>query len=165
MGGATDDDTDETRWLTYDELALARGITKASATRLAFRRRWRRHPGNDGTARVAVPMAELGTKQPEPHDGAPVVMDGVSHTIKALEGTIAVLHEQLEREQRLADEARAGLRVERETSRALEIAAAEERRSLLARIAQLEAKLEAEIRSARAPWWRRRPVFRRRARV
>ncbi|MBV8457171.1 MAG: hypothetical protein JO122_11220 [Acetobacteraceae bacterium] len=114
---------------------------------------------------MAVPLAEIGTKQPEPHDGAPVVMDGVSHTIKALEGTIAVLREQLEREQRLADEARAGLRVERETSRALEVAAAEERRSLVARIAQLEAKLEAEIRAARTPWWRRRPVFRRRARA
>ena len=34
------------------------GISTASATRLAFRRKWRRQHGNDGAARVAVPVGE-----------------------------------------------------------------------------------------------------------
>ena len=52
------DARDDVRWLTYAELGQARGISTASATRLAFRRKWRRQHGNDGAARVAVPVGE-----------------------------------------------------------------------------------------------------------
>ncbi len=55
--------TDDIRWMTYAELGRARGISTASATRLAFRRKWRRQAGNDGIARVAVPVTET---QPRP---------------------------------------------------------------------------------------------------
>ena len=44
-----------TRWLTYDDMAVALGITAESAKRLAMRRKWPRRPGNDGRALVAVP--------------------------------------------------------------------------------------------------------------
>ena len=53
-----------TRWLTYDDMAAALGITADSAKRLAMRRKWPRRPGNDGRALVAVPedrIAEAGT--------------------------------------------------------------------------------------------------------
>ncbi len=50
-----DDAGDGTRWMLYSELAMARGISRASATRLAFRKHWPRRTGNDGQARVAVP--------------------------------------------------------------------------------------------------------------
>ena len=53
------------RWMSYAELAAARGISTASAIRLARRRKWLRQPGNDGTARVAIPEGE---DQP-PSDG------------------------------------------------------------------------------------------------
>ena len=49
---------DDVRWMPYAELGQARGISTASATRLAFRRKWRRQGGNDGIARVAVPTGE-----------------------------------------------------------------------------------------------------------
>jgi hypothetical protein len=38
--------------MSYSELAMARGITKRSATRLTFREGWRRVAGNDGRAIV-----------------------------------------------------------------------------------------------------------------
>ena len=53
--GVVGADTDDIRWLTYAEIGRARGISTASANRLAFRRKWRRQTGNDGIARVAVP--------------------------------------------------------------------------------------------------------------
>ena len=62
-----DDTGGETRWLSYGELAKARGISKASATRLAFRRKWPRQVSNDGGARVAVPVTELDGTHPLSH--------------------------------------------------------------------------------------------------
>jgi hypothetical protein len=53
---ATDDDV---RWLSYAELAQAFGLKRDSAVRLSFRRKWRRQEGNDGTARVAVPLTVI----------------------------------------------------------------------------------------------------------
>ena len=49
----------DSRWMTYAELAEARGIKEPAAVRLVQRRGWERHQGNDGSARVAVPVAEL----------------------------------------------------------------------------------------------------------
>lgn len=49
----------DSRWMTYAELAQARGIKEPAAVRLVQRRRWERQPGNDGAARIAVPVSEL----------------------------------------------------------------------------------------------------------
>ncbi len=49
----------ETKLLTYAELAKALGITAASAKRLAIRKAWQKTTGNDGKARVAVPVERL----------------------------------------------------------------------------------------------------------
>jgi hypothetical protein len=46
----------EGRWMTYGELGRIRGIGRESAVKLAQRKRWRRIPGNDGIARVLVPL-------------------------------------------------------------------------------------------------------------
>ena len=40
--------SEDGRWLSYTELADLRGISKASATRMSFRHKWRRQAGNDG---------------------------------------------------------------------------------------------------------------------
>jgi hypothetical protein len=48
--------------LTYDEMADALGITKASARVHARRRRWPRRPGNDGRARIGVPEEEIAAR-------------------------------------------------------------------------------------------------------
>ena len=54
-------DTDDTRSLTYAEIGKARGISAASAKRLALRHGWRKVAGNDGLARVSVPVTWLET--------------------------------------------------------------------------------------------------------
>jgi hypothetical protein len=51
----------DTRSLTYAELGKARGISTASAKRLALRHNWHKTAGNDGLARVRVPVAALET--------------------------------------------------------------------------------------------------------
>jgi hypothetical protein len=56
---------DGSRRMTYAELAQARGISLASARRLARRHAWGRQAGNDGVIRVTVPLPAL-QKAPEP---------------------------------------------------------------------------------------------------
>lgn len=68
MGDIMSDDGDDIRWLTYAELGEARGISTASATRLAFRRKWRRRSGNAGTVTVAVPVSEAKPYGDKTHD-------------------------------------------------------------------------------------------------
>ena len=46
-------------WLSYTELAERLGIGRQSARQLAIRKRWMRKPGNDGQARVGVPLEAL----------------------------------------------------------------------------------------------------------
>jgi hypothetical protein len=50
-------------WMSYAELGQLRGISTASAKRLSNRRRWRKQAGNDGTTRVAVPVAEAASRE------------------------------------------------------------------------------------------------------
>lgn len=47
---------DDTRWMTYAELAETLGIGGDSARNLVRRKRWARQTGNDGMARVGVPV-------------------------------------------------------------------------------------------------------------
>jgi hypothetical protein len=56
---------DDVRRLTYAELAAVRGISRASAERLARRKRWPRQVGNDGIARVIVPLAAVDGGTPD----------------------------------------------------------------------------------------------------
>ena len=51
------DMTGDARWLTYGQLATVRRISRGSAVRLARRMKWARQAGNDGFARVLVPVA------------------------------------------------------------------------------------------------------------
>ena len=51
-----------------------------SFRRLAFRKAWRRTPGNDGLARVAIPMAEVEQRlASHPHGSAEATGDGTAH--------------------------------------------------------------------------------------
>jgi len=71
----------DTKLLTYAELAQALGITAASAKRLAIRRGWPKQPGNDGRARVAVPVERLLRPTPvADHDASDDPDDGTSDT-------------------------------------------------------------------------------------
>ena len=106
------DARDDVRWLTYAELGQARGISTASATRLAFRRKWRRQHGNDGAARVAVPVGE-----DRPADDDRMTKQGdVTPVIRVLEAAVTSLTERAEAADRRADQAEA--RADRAETRA-----------------------------------------------
>jgi hypothetical protein len=65
----------DVRWLTYAELGEALHIGRESARQLAKRRRWARQQGNDGQARVGVPVEDLEARieaRAEAQDEAPV---------------------------------------------------------------------------------------------
>jgi hypothetical protein len=65
-------DTGDTRSLTYAEIGKARGISAASAKRLALRHGWRKVAGNDGLAGVSVPVTWLETSPETPLAISPV---------------------------------------------------------------------------------------------
>lgn len=54
---------EETRWLSYEEIAEIRRIGRESAARIARLKRWPKRTGNDGTIRVAVPLNFLEGKR------------------------------------------------------------------------------------------------------
>ncbi len=139
-------DTGDITWMTYADLGRARGISTASAKRLAIRRRWRRHQGNDGTARVAVPTTEANQREARPDtvtgdiSSETVASDpgDIARVITALEGAIALLREQLAQAQQqvAAERSRADLA---EAGRSGERARAD---ALRDQITELQAKIE-----------------------
>ena len=50
---------DDIQWMTYAELAETLGIGADSARNLVRRKRWARQTGNDGLARIGVPVEHL----------------------------------------------------------------------------------------------------------
>jgi hypothetical protein len=90
--GETEDRAD-TRWVSYTELAKARGISRESAIRIARRRKWPKREGNDGTIRVAVPLTDLTKPEADlldirediPQD----IPEDISRIISGLEGRLA----------------------------------------------------------------------------
>ena len=100
-----DEDNDAGRWMTFTELSEVRGISRASASKLVRRRKWRRQTDNHGTVRILVPPDAAAS----PSDGPTVSLpdsskdrpsdspSDTSRAISTLEAAIAVLQEQLER--------------------------------------------------------------------
>jgi hypothetical protein len=111
------------RWMSYADIAVARGVSVESATRMVRRKRWRRQPGNGATILVAVPLAELTrterrTKialpgQPAlPSPGSPPGQKGlpspdIEGVVRGFEAALSVLSEQLAAERKRADNERA----------------------------------------------------------
>src|SRR5579862_3357442 len=98
MGDVGGDDRGSVRWMTYAELGEARGISTASATRLAFRRKWRRQGGNDKTARVAVPVSEARPKTGKPMTSGVTTGDDITHVVRGFEAALAALGERADAE-------------------------------------------------------------------
>jgi hypothetical protein len=122
-------DAGQTRWMSYAELAEARGIDKLSAMRMARRRRWLKQTANDGTVRVLVPETVLETRQADPRD----IPSDVVRRISALETREKMLGELVEQGRAEAVELReqvAGLREER----AAALARADELRAVVERL-------------------------------
>lgn len=54
----------DTAWLTYDEAAAKLGIKADSVRRRAAGRKWPRRVGNDGLARVGIPVTIIPDRTP-----------------------------------------------------------------------------------------------------
>ena len=97
----------ETRLLTYADLGESLGITADSAKRLARRRGWTKQPGNDGRARVSVPVERLvprAVPEDDPEDDREDIPEDVREDDPGERGAvIAALHRLIETlEQELA---------------------------------------------------------------
>ena len=93
------------QWLTYAEAGKLLGIAPESVQRRAQRESWQRQPGNDGRARVWVPVQAVPA--PKPHqmdqDGFQALLDGLLARAFAAETRAAVAETKvalLERELR-----------------------------------------------------------------
>jgi hypothetical protein len=110
---------DDGRWLTYPELAAARGIDKASAIRLATRKHWRRQRDNRRVVRVLVPPEWLSPRYQSMDQSGDDDMDrsgdreGFAAALASVEaahaGEVAALHGQITGLKALADGATARL--------------------------------------------------------
>jgi len=94
----------DTELLTYRELATRMGVKPESARKTAQRKGWARVQGNDGLARVKVPVEALERPQDAPGD---VPADGPAPDFRELEGRIEILKELVSAERRRADAAEA----------------------------------------------------------
>jgi hypothetical protein len=157
-------------WMTKAQLAAVRRISVASADRLIRRQGWRKHPGNDGRARVLVPpdwaasRASGPTDEPHvnpmdeeparPTDKATNPTDSAAgptdiiRAVSALEAAVSTLHEQLVVASRSVDRAEAGREAERARADDLAARLAGAQAELAA--AQDQAEVEQALRRAEA---------------
>jgi len=83
------DNAEPVRIMTYKELATVLGVDEESAQRRTQRRKWRRMRGNDGKARVAVPLsvipeAPMAGRADHPHDNGQTVPPTVTDALAPL---------------------------------------------------------------------------------
>jgi hypothetical protein len=164
----------DTKLLSYAEIAAALGIGGNSARALVRRRRWQRKAGNDGLARIEVPIEYLaehakaaqtkgddsppysspatspsGGPSSSPSEGG--VIEAFERHISRLEAELATLrqeHDAARRDLVLAQVEAATLPALRETISALRTALDGEK----ARLGEIRAERD---RLAARPWWRR----------
>jgi len=127
-------------WMSYGELAKARQISRASAMKLALRRKWQRRTDNRGTTQVYVP--HLATEPAPTSEG------------HARDRALDMLQEQLTRERDRADRAEAQSSELRASLIRAELAAAASAESLR----QAEAREAA--RRGQGRWARLRAAWR-----
>jgi len=94
----------DTESLTYRELAERLGMKPESARKTAQRKGWHRTIGNDGLARVIVPVEAF--ERPEPMAGD-IPPDSSGPDVRGLEVLIEALKELAAAERRRADAAEA----------------------------------------------------------
>lgn len=136
--------TDDTILLSYDELAERLGITRESARQLTLRKRWARRKGNDGRARVEVPLDAL----PAISSDVPL-QDTYRDTdlTRALSRHIERLEQAIDTAEKAADQFRVERDAARDETRAIERerdAAQEARNIIRAQVEALQAGIEAE---------------------
>jgi hypothetical protein len=148
-------------WVSFEELAKARGVTKPSAIKLVRRHGWRRQRDNQGHVRALVPTAWLTpeeTGEPDSTGESPADRTAdISRTINVLQAAVASLTERAQVAERRADQAGARAdRAEQGRTRAEERAdrAEEELAGAQEALAGAETRLR-EAEAARAEFWSR----------
>jgi hypothetical protein len=111
-----EDNPPDIRWLSYQEIAVARGISRTSAERMVRRAKWRRQVDNQGVTKAAVPLSYLERDPADPPDRPPdrqgenLPGNGLLHdAVRAFEASIATLTEQLARERDRSDKSVAAM--------------------------------------------------------
>jgi hypothetical protein len=102
-----DDTADDPCWLTHAELAAARGISTASAIKLALRHRWQKQRDSHGTLRCLVPADFIGPAPDPRADARADTRADLSAAITTLQATVTLLSDQLHHERARADTAEA----------------------------------------------------------
>ncbi|WP_278964503.1 hypothetical protein [Lactobacillus apis] len=103
----------ETVILTYKELAKKLHIKPQSARKLTQRKKWVRSAGNDGAARVHVPLDALPVSSDKDGDILQDSHGDVSHPVHEMQIRIAVLETELKAANSIIDD----LRTERDAWR------------------------------------------------
>jgi hypothetical protein len=100
------DGDSEGQWVTYAELAAARGIDRQSAAKLSFRRRWQRQKDNQGMIRICVPPEWLRPERDASADGSGNGSGDMSTALAAYEDAKAAFAEGLKQAEARADQDR-----------------------------------------------------------
>ncbi len=89
---------EDVKLLTYDEIADLFGIERESARHLVLRKQWRRMKGNDGKARVEVPLEVIPSSDTSHDTGEHTSNDAGDNTsvVEALSRHITRLEQALE---------------------------------------------------------------------
>jgi hypothetical protein len=150
----------ETRWLSYDDLAKALGITPDSARRLVARKRWPRKSGNDGRALIAVPVERLlqpgtppgldATPDISPDDISPVSPDVLPNAGDDITPVVRVLSQHIERLEKQLEAAWAELSEERARTASLALQAAQV--DALNAILEVERRRVDDLKAERERW-------------
>jgi chromosome segregation ATPase len=114
------------KWMRYNELAAAIGIPRESARQFASRKRWPRRQGEDGRARIAVPLEVLRSQSRSAPTGEGVLPDARDQlssdetpAICILEHHVEHLEDELEEAKRELDRTRTTLAGEAALKQAL----------------------------------------------
>ena len=105
-------------WMTYDQIAEARGTAKIGAIRWVQRHRLRRQPGNDGMVRILVDPTMLPQTGPQRRSTPTVTPDGAV-LVEAANRRADEANKRADAALALAD--RAGDRADRAEARAEEL--------------------------------------------
>jgi hypothetical protein len=88
-------DEDAGRWMTYDEIAEARGTTRRAAVMLVRRHKWRRQKDNEGHIRALVPATWAEPTETKSSDNGSGYSD---RAFEVLAATLVALQEAHARE-------------------------------------------------------------------
>lgn len=112
-GEMSGDQSPDVRWLTYAEIGEIRRIGRESAVKLVQRKRWRRVRGNDGEARIGVPLDWLTPAKPAsedippkaPRNDPPSPPPDITRIVDAFDGAVASLTNRAEVAEKRAERA------------------------------------------------------------